>query len=444
MRTSTAGKTFFSNFAFAAVALLAGSAVQAADFFVDVFDDGIDDELSDSVCHTIANTCTLRAAIMQANHTFTAGAITVVHVPAGTYVLTRPPFGDDDEQTGDLNLATPYAADQQIIVMGSGIDSTIIDANQIDRGFGIETGRVATIAELTVRNGNHPVSYASGGGIFNSGNLTVSHCLIRDNTANYGGGIYNKGVLNVQNSTIGPNSAYLWGGGLNLDGTTTIRDSTISGNAADYGGGITTYSNALTIVNSTVSDNTATTSGGGIYAFSPGGPFVANVYLYNASIVFNDADHDHDERGGTGGGIFATAGGRFLVDNTLIAANTQLGGYFDDDCSGTLEVYGFNLFGDLTGCAFTGNGNVARGIVSPTTIDAVLRNNGGPTPTHALLAGSQAIDASRSGCDDQLGTPLAADQRGAPRAAGVRCDVGAFEYGSSVPADDTIFKNGFE
>lgn len=71
-----------------------------------------------------------------------------------------------------------------------------------------------------------------------------------------------------------------------------------------------------------------------------------------------------------------------------------------------------------------------------------LQNNGGPTLPHALLAGSDAIDTTTAqGCRDQNGTLLPTDQRSAPRVAGMRCDVGAFEFGAVA---DRIFRNGFE
>ena len=59
-----------------------------------------------------------------------------------------------------------------------------------------------------------------------------------------------------------------------------------------------------------------------------------------------------------------------------------------------------------------------------------LQNNGGPTWTHALLRGSNAIDGgdARLGSIGPDSTPLASDQRGATRVVGARCDVGAFEY----------------
>ncbi len=50
--------------------------------------------------------------------------------------------------------------------------------------------------------------------------------------------------------------------------------------------------------------------------------------------------------------------------------------------------------------------------------------------THALLAGSNAIDGGDPdfGCIGPDALPFATDQRGAPRVVGARCDVGAFEY----------------
>jgi hypothetical protein len=63
-----------------------------------------------------------------------------------------------------------------------------------------------------------------------------------------------------------------------------------------------------------------------------------------------------------------------------------------------------------------------------------LENNGGPTQTHALLAGSPAIDGGNpGGCRDNLGALLTTDQRGFPRPVDgnndsvVRCDIGAYE-----------------
>jgi hypothetical protein len=114
-----------------------------------------------------------------------------------------------------------------------------------------------------------------------------------------------------------------------------------------------------------------------------------------------------------------------------------------DNCNGALETYGLNLMDDRSGCTVTAESSL--GFVSVNSIGP-LQDNGGPTLTHALLAGSEAIDSTHDnlGCVDETGAPQEADQRGAPRPTGARCDVGAFEFGAVVPVDDLIFRDGFE
>jgi hypothetical protein len=67
--------------------------------------------------------------------------------------------------------------------------------------------------------------------------------------------------------------------------------------------------------------------------------------------------------------------------------------------------------------------------MNPDTDPRLLRDNGGPTPTIALLERSPAIDAVPIGdCVDQTNTPVKTDQRGFGRPAGPACDIGAFEF----------------
>jgi CSLREA domain-containing protein len=121
-------------------------------FNVDTLADQVDDDTGDGQCHTSANRCSLRAAIMQANHLGGPG-LTIILLPAGTYVLTRAPGGANGEDTGDLNLVTPAVGGQTVSLIGAGAASTIIDANHLDRVLAVDHGCTARIFGVTIRNG---------------------------------------------------------------------------------------------------------------------------------------------------------------------------------------------------------------------------------------------------------------------------------------------------
>ena len=66
----------------------------------------------------------------------------------------------------------------------------------------------------------------------------------------------------------------------------------------------------------------------------------------------------------------------------------------------------------------------------------ILKDNGGPTKTIALVPPSAMIGGAVQ-CLDQNAIALATDERGLQRPAGTSCDIGAFEY-------NEVFRNGFE
>ena len=263
--------------------------------------------------------------------------------------------------------------------------------------------------------------------------------------ADYGGGIDNV-PMRVINSTISQNNTVTdgaaglgaaghGGGILNYDGNLFVTSSTISNNSSNYGGGINHSGGSVTIVNSTISGNKAMTDGGGIYTFS------GTTDVYNSTVVFNGADDDHDANGGSGGGVYVDAQfaryglyGIVNLRNTLVAYNTQTI-YVYNDCTGTIDSYGVNLFSDFTGCTVNTHVYSLSGYFTGGL--GPLQNNGGPTWTHALLPDSNAIDGGDQvrGCIGPDGLLLAKDQRGAERAAGIfqLCDIGAFEYGAILP-----------
>ena len=390
---------------------------------------------------------------MEANRISGTGA--TIFLPSGIFKLTILPdyYGFEGEGEGDLDLISPLTGSPMITITGAGPGLTIIDANKISRVFRVYPGRVAAISNVTIRNGyfaqgnllNH-----DGGGIYNEGTLTVSNVTISANKVpgdgggisngrnsylivenstisqnysnQYGGGIDNGGILDVRNSTLSENTARFTGGGINGGGPIKVSKSTISGNGSNDGGGISFIVGKLYVINSTISQNYANNNGGGIFADDC--PCNTLVALYNTTIIDNDADHDRDQLGGIGGGVYAPAVARFIVVNTLIAGNTILNAPIYNDCNGMLEVYGWNLLGDETGCTFSGNGSASWGVISLNKIGP-LQNNGGPTWTHALLAGSAAIDTTIDslGCVDETGALLTTDQRGVAAAGGcaLRC-----------------------
>jgi hypothetical protein len=72
--------------------------------------------------------------------------------------------------------------------------------------------------------------------------------------------------------------------------------------------------------------------------------------------------------------------------------------------------------------------------VSSDPLLGPLQNNGGPTSTQALGAGSPAIDAAAPTTAASPCPPPGVDQRSAPRPFNGRCDIGAFEFGATPPS----------
>ncbi len=432
--------------ALCAAALSAAPLVRASTHFdVDTISDLIDDNVNDDLCHTSANTCSLRAAIMQANHASNADG-TDIQLQAQTYILTRAPSGADGEDNGDLNITRALDASlgHFIVIHGFGPGFTIIDGHGSDRVFNLAADSALAIHDLTIRNGTRQDVGSHGGGILGQGGpLSIFAITIEGNHAVAGGGgISSSGPLSLYSSTVRSNFAGNGnGGGVEVvAGQAQVVYCTLNDNGANNGGGISNGAGSgngvLYATNDTISGNYALTDGGGIYSTH----FTA---AYNVSIVGNDADHDRDEAGGIGGGVYAKAGSGFIVVNSLIAGNTILNNPIPDNCNGALEAYGLSLLDDPSGCTTT-TSNTNLGFVSLGTIGQ-LQDNGGPTWTHALLAGSEAIDGTRASqvCIDQGGSELSIDQRLLPRPVGARCDVGAFEYGAFDPLD-RIFQDRFE
>ncbi|MEM7245826.1 MAG: FG-GAP-like repeat-containing protein [Acidobacteriota bacterium] len=376
--------------------------------------------------------CTLREAIINANMNgeLTSGdcetgeGVNVVAVPAGTYVLTIAGESEDQAATGDLDLRG------RVWVRGAGPAFTIIDGNDLDRVFDLVSGR-NEISNLTI-TGGHAVE--EGFDCDESGPANIGD----------GGGIRSRhGDFNhFENLRITGNEARCSGGGLSatgvyISGSNVVIDGNVAGK---HGGGIdgwrllTDTIGAERLFNWTISGNTAAERAGGIFHSSNCCPFS----FEGATITGNHA-------GTEGGGYYQESFG-LAFRGCIIAGNTAgvelpEGAPFNS-VGATGSVIGVD--GDAGGC-FVATGSVVPDGGIGTVLDPVLRDNGGPLPSHALVAGSLAIDRQGQGANgSRCGTERwETDGRGAPRPldAGA-CDAGAVEFGSFAPCIDCDF-DGF-
>jgi uncharacterized repeat protein (TIGR01451 family) len=252
--------------------------------------------------------------------------------------------------------------------------TSTLDGQGARRGITVNSGATAIVERFTLQNGY--VGSGDGGGIANSGNLTLNNSVVSNNKAYNSGGIYNDGTLTLNNSTVSGNTAnYSSGGGILNRGTLILNNGTVSGNTAPFGGGIYNYG-TLTLNSSTVGGNTATHTGGGIYRES----------------------------------------GTVALQNSILGENMAGSA---PNCSGPIGSAGYNLIGNISGCTF----NSTSGDL--TNVDAKLGPLEGSPDYHPLLLDSPAINAGNpAGCTGSTGL-LITDQRGFPRFS--RCDIGAYE-----------------
>jgi predicted outer membrane repeat protein len=250
--------------------------------------------------------------------------------------------------------------------------------------------------------------------MFVNAQVVLTNSTISGNTASGDGGGISAGTAMLTNTTVSGNTVTRGDGGGLSAGVATLIGSTVSDNhASGNGGGVLT--SVATLTNSTVSGNSAGAQGGGVHTFS--------LTLLNDTIADNSAH--------TGGGVFLRDMGTSSVRNTIIAENqVDLNGV-GPDVFGAFNSGGHNLIGDGTGSSGFVNGvkgdqvGTAANPIDPLL--APLANNGGRTQTHALLAGSPAIDHG-----DNAAAP-ATDQRGIARPrdgdgnGSKIVDIGAFE-----------------
>lgn len=312
----------------------------------------------------------------------------------------------------------------------------------------------STLSGLTVSKGRAVGGggFVIGGGVRNSeGSLTLTGVTLKGNEAlaeggdderAEGGGVYSEGPLTLRDSVVTENVArasdgtaetLAAGGGVAAFDSLTVERSTISDNVAEAtgGGGIASAQGGglLTpeqteIELSTISGNSVNAADGGTQTRAAGGGITAfEANLTGTTVVGNSATSTGGAFGANLDAFMTTVVGNSIVSNPLGEA---------ESCNGETVSNGFNLDEDGS-CEFEAGGDL-EGV--PAGLDPVLRDNGGPTPTHALLTGSIAIDSGNS-----FGSTI--DQRGLPRPSdfpaignkegGDGSDIGAFEL--QVPPD---------
>ncbi len=358
-----------------------------------------------------------------------------------------------------ITLQAPLVSGQVTLTLaGPGADKLTIDAASQSRAIVHQGGQYdgLYVNGLTIANGRYdnPTYYAGGGAcIYSSGSVflnysTVSSCYARAPKGQaIGGAIFAKGTASLYHATVSGSTASggsygLGAGGGIYAGTVELNRSTVSGNTA--------ISDSLSLAGgifaATVHANYSTISGN--KAGGAGAILVNRLYLVNSTVSGNHADY------GSFGGIHARDSAQ--VFNSTIARNysaSDAAGLFVQGASapGTNvqnTIIANNKSGGVEldvgtgiGLVIPGNHNIIMAHEAATTVPAdtladdpmlgPLQDNGGPTRTLALHAGSPAINQAGA-------TPLSFDQRGSPRVIGGKADIGAFEFDP-----DHIFGNGF-
>lgn len=318
------------------------------------------------------------------------------------------------------------------------IDHCTIDGNFARRNGGAVTTRrgVVTIADSAFTNNVADYSSAfndsgvqGGGVLINRSNGTMSRSIVRGNRltgpADANGGAGGAGVAVFLDTE-----------------PVQISDTEISDNesieiGASIGGGLSCrlenpdLSPALAIINSTISGNTG--------VFGAGIEAACDTVLLNSTITNNTSLLSYEYYGSPGLEAYspqATQQTHLTIASSIIFGN--LGGGRD---------IAFYLYPGYPDPAFLDSdhfliGSTVAGItLPPDTIIGVdpllssLANNGGGTRTHALQAGSVAIDAGSNR------NALPFDQRGLgfAREVGAAADMGAYESDA-----DRILANGFD
>ena len=332
------------------------------------------------------------------------------------------------ELAGTISLSQLYGEitiQKAMTIEGPGTDMLTIDGGlhmrvlNVDDGDGLPNTDVV-IQGLGLSSGD-PGDGTQGGCLRTAERLTLEACTVSYGSALAGGGIYNSGAL-------------------------TVRRSAVFGNqAVDAGGVMNTGS--LTFVNTTISSNQATDTGAGIYHAS-----LQPAVLVNCTVTANLANDDGVSNG-AGAALFVAEGAEPMdLRNTLAAGNfdtvdnagpgtvhPDVAGSFAGGASVVVDgeevpAGQYNLIGNDDGASGFGLHDIVlagSSVEAVDVLDSVLRYNGGPVPTHALVDDGIAVgagDVAQVTAPTMTGPPFT-DGRGLgyPRIMDGMVDIGAYE-----------------
>ncbi|MBP7691614.1 MAG: VCBS repeat-containing protein [Anaerolineales bacterium] len=387
--------------------------------------------------------------------------VMTVMIPGMAIIANVTVQGGNSVGAGGINAQGPLTLNDSILTHNTGVIAG-----------GVSGGQVAINRSWIVDNTAGLTGLGGGVSVSNDGVVTITASLIAGNTGGKGGGLYNTGTLTLIDTRVENNFAYgAGGGGLYNERVTAanrlaLTTSTFQGNqSASEGGGLLNHGGPVTIADSRFLFNgsglggaiwntgalTVTRSaflnsvGGGIVNSSAPIPStwlaaagslsltnstLAGAIPYPGDAVLNGAGAGVLINGGAGYlnnvTITGNAGAGVFQSNTAVVSvtNSLLAGNYYGDCRGTLTSLDYNFFQNLA-CTLTGA--AAHTLSSLDPLVALPQDNGGPTLTQPLLAGSPALDAGNPAAPGSAGACAAVDQRGAARPADTACDIGASE-----------------
>lgn len=384
---------------------------------------------------TVGGGCSFENAVASANANSDTGGCTgsggygddTISLPTGTFALT----------------ASPAASTGNLTVTGAGVGQTIIDGDNAYDGITCDGDAGAldlVVSDLTISYtdgaalsgsncnmdvSNVEISQATGeafmatlGRANETFTININDTYIHDNSVAVAIGIaINQATSNPSNITINSH----------ISGVALADNSPISPQPFVVGILVNDHDGANNILDTVVNNSTISNGAGSFGILLVGGSNVlSSLNLQNNTIVSNDPSPIPYAGGvnvfaGSTGTVTATLENNLFADNVLNCLVDSDGGTV------SLTSAGHNLADD-TSCGLTATGD-QQGVSGLTSTLGPLQDNGGPTPTMALLTGSPAIDAGAT-----IGA-ITTDQRGFARPQGSAYDIGAFEFGASNNPD---------